>query len=187
MQMENQIVEENTLVVRDKQEVKIYKKRKAWEEFVEIVTPLVEHEKVQEMKQYPHHGVTSCFEHCIHVSYCNFMICKMFGLDAKAGARAGLLHDLFLYDWHTYKPNKGERLHGFTHARQALINAEKYFELSDMEKDIISKHMFPLNLGLPKYKETSVIILTDKFCGFVETVQARLMLHSFLQKTHKIG
>ncbi len=159
----------------------------SWEEYVGIIKPLLAHEKVQEMKRYPHHGFTSCYEHCMHVSYCNYVVCSRLGLDARAGARAGLLHDLFLYDWHTYKPARGERLHGFTHAHAALVNAQKYFELTDMEKDIIVKHMFPLNIGFPRYRETVVIILTDKFCGLVETVQARLMMHSFLRKTHYIG
>ena len=44
------------------------------------------------------------------------------------------------------------------------------FEITDIEKDIIVKHMFPLNMALPKYKETVVIILVDKYCGLIDVL-----------------
>lgn len=102
-------------------------------------------------------------------------MCRFFSLNERAGARAGLLHDLFLYDWHTYRRNKGERLHGFTHAKTALKNVRENFYVSDLESDMIEKHMFPLNItALPKYRETLVIVLVDKYCGLLETVIPRL-------------
>ena len=40
---------------------------------------------------------------------------------------------------------------------------------------MIEKHMFPLNItALPKYRETLVIVLVDKYCGLLETVIPRL-------------
>ena len=42
------------------------------------------------------------------------------------------------------------------------------FEITELEKDIIVKHMFPLNIALPRYRETVVIILVDKYCGLIE-------------------
>ena len=88
----------------------------------------------------------------------------------SAGAKAGLLHDLFLYDWHKYSPGKGERLHGFEHPTKALKNAGKYFDITEKEGDMIAKHMFPLTVTPPKYKETFVIVLVDKFCSFNEVL-----------------
>lgn len=42
---------------------------------------------------------TSRFQHSLNVSYYSFIICRKFGLDAYSAARAGLLHDLYYYDW----------------------------------------------------------------------------------------
>ena len=35
---------------------------------------------------------------------------------------------------------------------------------------MIAKHMFPLTVTPPKYKETFVIVLVDKFCSFNEVL-----------------
>ncbi len=140
------------------------------EEFYSVIEDMIEHDVVQDMKNYNHHSQTNCFTHCVHVAYYNYKVCKWLKLDATAGARAGLVHDLFLYDWHSYKPKKGERLHGFEHPKKALVNARANFQLTDVEEDMISKHMFPLTLSLPRYKETAVIIMTDKFCSSCEVL-----------------
>ncbi len=140
------------------------------QEFTNIMNELMENEAVRELKDYTHHGNTNCFRHSMHVSYFNYKICKKFGLDAKAGAKAGMLHDLFLYDWHDREVKLGESLHGFDHPYIALSNARKNFKLTRKEEDIIEKHMFPLTPRFPKYKETVVIILTDKFCSVCEVM-----------------
>ncbi len=139
-------------------------------DYYELVSDLIDNEVVLRMQQFMHHGHTTCFQHCLNVSYYNYLFCKLLSLDARAGARAGLLHDLFLYDWHDYVREKGQRLHGWTHAGTALANVEKYFEITPMEADIIKKHMFPMNIALPKYKETVVIIFVDKICGAWEVM-----------------
>lgn len=140
-----------------------------------LVADLLESDVVQQMKEYTHHGETTCFQHCLNVSYYNYKLCGFFSLNERAAARAGLLHDLFLYDWHKYKRPEGKRLHGFTHASEALKNAKENFYISDLESDIIEKHMFPLNItAFPKYRETLVIVLVDKYCGLLETVIPRL-------------
>ena len=125
---------------------------------------------VQGMKKYSHHGRTSLFGHSLHVSYYNYIICKKLRLDEKAGARAGLLHDLFLYDWHTYTKTDDERLHGFEHPSKALKNAGKHFRITRKEGDMIAKHMFPLTVTPPKYKESFVISGVDKFCSINEVL-----------------
>lgn len=143
--------------------------------FYYLIADLLEHDLVLKMKEFPHHGETTCFQHCLNVSYYNYKLCRFFSLNERAGARAGLLHDLFLYDWHTYKPGKGEKLHGFTHAGAALKNVTENFYISDLEKDIIEKHMFPLNItAIPRYRETLIIVIVDKYCGLMETVVPRL-------------
>ena len=70
--------------------------------YYEFVADLLESKSVQDLKQYRHHIKTTRFQHSLNVSYYNYLVCKKLHLDEKAGAKAGLLHDLFLYDWHKY-------------------------------------------------------------------------------------
>lgn len=138
-------------------------------EYYSLVSDLIENEVVLEMKNYIQHGTTTCYQHCLNVSYYSYKVCKKLGLDKESAARAGLLHDLFLYDWHHHSIKKPFlQKHGFTHPKKALDNANKYFNINNVEEDMILKHMFPLTLKLPKYKETYVIILVDKICCIAE-------------------
>lgn len=139
------------------------------EEYKECICDLIQHEKVKSMKNFMQHGDINCLEHSLYVSYISFLICRQLKLDYSSAARGGLLHDFFLYDWHTGKPYKG--LHGFIHPYIALQNANKYFNLNDREKDIIHKHMWPLTIRLPRYRETFVVLLADKYCASIEIVK----------------
>ena len=135
---------------------------------------VAEHPVVLRMKKYPHHGDTSCYKHCMRVAYFNYIICKKLHLDAKSAARAGMLHDLFLYDWHTHARETGERLHGFTHAEKAYKNAGKIFRLNRVERDVIRNHMWPVTLrSVPRTREGWMIVLTDKYSGLLETLDRR--------------
>ena len=100
-----------------------------------------------------------------------YEICRILGLNAKAAARGGILHDLFLYDWHTHAKRTGEHFHGLTHPKVALLNASRYFDLTPLEKDIIRKHMWPLTLMPPRYPESFLITLTDKYSGAREVAE----------------
>ena len=138
-------------------------------EYLEYVADLLNSEIVKSMDKYIQHGTTTTLEHCINVSYISYKLAKKFHLDAKSTARAGLLHDLFLYDWHTEKKTKKLfEKHGFTHPQIALSNATKIFNLNEVEEDIILKHMWPLTMALPKYKESFIIILVDKISCILE-------------------
>lgn len=144
------------------------------QEYYEYVKDLLENPVVLKMKQFIQHGSTTCYDHCLNVSYKNYKICKslrLLKLDARKAARAGMLHDLFLYDWHTEKNSKLSQMHGFTHPKTALKNAKKYFHLSEEEEDMILKHMFPLTIHLPSFKETYVIIFSDKICCLSEVIK----------------
>ena len=138
------------------------------EEFYECIKDLVHHPYVLRMKDYPHHCETSCYQHCLNVAYYNFRICKFFGLDAKSAARAGMLHDLFLYDWRGHRKKTGDPVHAMTHPHAALHNAKKYFQLNKLEEEMILKHMFPVTPVPPMHRETWIITLTDKYCGTCE-------------------
>lgn len=125
---------------------------------------------VRSMDGYPQHGETSCLLHCVRVSYLSYCRCLQRGLDARAAARAGLLHDLFLYDWHTYRRPRGVLLpHGFTHPRTALENARRFFVLTEIEEDCILRHMWPLTPVPPLTAEGMVVTGVDKWVSLLET------------------
>lgn len=140
-------------------------------EFEEIIKDIVSNETVLKMQNFRQHYDTNCFEHCKNVAYYSYLICKKYGLDYRAVARAGMLHDLFLYDWRIKQPNR-KGLHGFRHPKIALKNATKLFDLNKKEQDIIIKHMWPLTIILPKYKESYIIGFVDKYCAIKESIDA---------------
>ncbi len=140
-------------------------------EYMKCIYDLMQHERVKSMGNYRQHGRINCLEHSLYVSYTSYLLSRRLGLDYILAARGGLLHDFFLYDWHVEKPYKG--LHGFIHPNIALQNADKYFNLNEREKDIIEKHMWPLTIKLPKYKETFVVLLADKYCASIEMIGFR--------------
>ena len=117
------------------------------------------------------HGNTSVMKHCISVAYVSLMIAKKLHIkvDRKALVRGALLHDYFLYDWH--EKDGGHRLHGFFHAERALHNARRDFNLNFIERDIIRKHMFPLNITPPKFRESWIVTWADKLCAAEETTR----------------
>lgn len=139
------------------------------EQYMECVQDILAHPIFQSMEQYIQHGSTSCKAHCIQVSYLSYCICRKFGWDYRKAARAGLLHDLFLYDWHTHARETGNHFHGFTHPRAALNNARKYFNLTVGEADIILCHMWPLTPIPPKSMAGMAVVYADKLCSMTET------------------
>lgn len=133
-------------------------------EFYNITKDLLNNPTVKQMKNYRHHYNSTCYDHCLEVAYWSYLICKKFNLDYISSARAGMLHDLFLYDWRHSRKNVGlPKPHAFIHPEIALENASRLFELNPIEKDIISKHMWPVTFfRFPKYKESFIITFTDK-------------------------
>ena len=134
------------------------------EDYMDCVRDIMEHPVVQSMDRFIQHGNTTTKDHCIQVSYLSYRICRKRGWDGRAAARAGLLHDLFLYDWHTQK----NHIHGFTHPRVAMKNAVRYFQVTPHEQNIILRHMWPLTPVPPRTREGMVIVYADKFCGISE-------------------
>lgn len=57
------------------------------------------------------------------------------------------------------------------HPRIAVKNAEKITDLSDLERDIILKHMWGATIAPPKYKEGYIVTFVDKYCAVKEAAQ----------------
>jgi len=135
------------------------------------ICDLIQNETVLSMKRFIQHSNITCLEHSIEVSYNSYLVCRGLGLDYKSAARGALLHDFYLYDWHITKSGHG--LHGFTHPGTALKNANEKFSLNVIEKDIIEKHMWPLTIRLPRYKESFIVSFVDKYCSTTEIIKLR--------------
>ncbi|HAZ9324202.1 TPA: hydrolase, partial [Enterococcus faecium] len=59
----------------------------------------------------------------------------------------------------------------YIHPRIAVKNAEKITDLSDLERDIILKHMWGATIAPPKYKEGYIVTFVDKYCAVKEAAQ----------------
>lgn len=136
-------------------------------------------EKVRSMKRYVQHGGITCLEHCLFVSYVSYRVSRKWGLNSRAAARGALLHDFFLYDWHTENPY-GLR-HAFRHPQAALRNADRCFALTPLEREIIARHMWPLTFLPPRHPEALIVSLADKYCALTETVKGNGGLLQTLQ------
>ena len=147
-------------------------------QFRSCVRDLIIAEPVRQMDNFTQHSDISTLEHCIFVAYVSFLMCRFIGLNFYAAARGALLHDMFLYDWH-YE-NKSDGPHSYCHPATALKNANYYFDLTDMEQDIIEKHMWPFCIKSPKYAESLVVSFADKFCAVAEVCG----LYQKFLKTH---
>ena len=138
-------------------------------DFINIISDIVQNEKVQQMKNYRQHYETNCFNHCLIASYYCYKFCKKHNLDYISCSRAAMVHDLFLYDWRK-RQNGRKGLHAFTHPRTAYENASNLFTLNKIEKDVILKHMWPVTPALPKFKESFVLTFVDKRCAINEAI-----------------
>lgn len=134
---------------------------------------IIKSKGMQLEKEFIQHGEITCYDHSVRVACMSVKIANFFHVkaDMRSLIRGALLHDYFLYDWH--KSNPTDRMHGFSHAGWALKNAVKDFHLNEKEKDIIKKHMFPLNIAVPKYKESVIVNLADKTSALWETLFRR--------------
>ena len=82
-----------------------------------------------------------------------------------------MIHDLFLYDWRNSRKELNlDGYHAFVHPKIAYKNESKIFDLNKKEKDIIIKHMWPVTLfKIPRYRESFIITLTDKYSATKES------------------
>jgi uncharacterized protein len=166
--------------ITEKIESIINERKPADKEYTDIVWDILENNDFQKLQNFFHHN-SSIYEHARIVSYVSYRICKYLNLDYRSAARGGLLHDFFLYDWrnHSEPDLAKEKYHGRAHPAIALKNSMKHFDLNEVEKDIIIKHMWPLTFRPPKYQESFVVTFTDKY------ISSREFIDEFRKKKKK--
>lgn len=134
---------------------------------------ILDSDSIKQEKSFIQHGKTSVFTHSFNVACISIAIAVVLGIkiNERHTVRGALLHDYFLYDWH--EPSHG--WHGFTHAEAAFRNARRDFKIGRVESNIIRRHMFPLNITPPKYRESVIVCLADKLSAIAETLHIRAL------------
>lgn len=144
--------------------------RKSWRDdadFMAIASPILEHEEYLKLKDFHHHE-NNIYMHNVGVAYLACRMGRRLKLRERDLVRGALLHDFFFYDWRRERPESGKK-HAWEHPKISLRNARKHFgPLTAVEKDIISKHMWPLNLVPPLFPEAFVVMLADKIVASKE-------------------
>ena len=142
--------------------------------FLECVGALLDTSEVSSMKRWRHHFSITCYQHSLFVSYVAFRLARYFGWDYRAAARAGLLHDLYLYDPADRSAHPGNQC--LDHPEFALRNAAALCpDLSDKERNAIVSHMFPLAVHLPRSRVAVAVNLADKLCATLEVAHLHRM------------
>ena len=139
-------------------------------EFEEILEPILLNQRVQMMKKFIQHGNTSTFQHCRSVAETSDRLNERFrlGADRRTLILSAMLHDFYLYDWHSVDDGSHRR-HGFHHARRARDNAVREFGVDRKIQSVIDSHMWPLNpLRIPKSREAWILWIADKIETFRE-------------------
>lgn len=138
---------------------------------------ILESDHFERLKSFIQHGNVTVYEHSLHVALCAIKLNKKLGIKGREREiiRGALLHDYFLYDWHDGDApgNIHPKLHGFYHPGIALRNATRDFALSEREKEIIRKHMWPLTVNPPRCREAWVVCLADKYASTLETLKLK--------------
>lgn len=138
------------------------------EEYLNIIKTVINNNSYKEIDNCLHHG-TSRLKHSLRVSYYSYKIAKLIKLNYKDTAVGGLLHDFFVTD-NDVKVNK-KLSNTFTHPKIALNNANTLFSINEKEQDIIASHMFPIVINkVPKYLESWIVSIVDKFIGSYEFI-----------------
>ncbi len=134
--------------------------------FLSLVDELLATQEIQGLKAYEQHLEIDRLQHILGVAYLSYRICKKLGWNYRAAARAGIMHDLVYYDWRDGETGGWHKLHGYYHPNRAAMNAKELCEdVTEKELDIIKKHMWPLTVVPPKYKEGYIVTFCDKYCA----------------------
>lgn len=152
-----------------------------FDDWMLFVQDILLNDEFQKRKLFMHHHDMSVWDHSILVSFNSFLVGRYFNADLRVCAIAGLLHDFYSQAWLStpelerlengkytklMKEKKSFfKLHGFTHAKDASINYVKYFPELENKRitNAIKRHMFPLNIIPPRYKEGLIITTIDKW------------------------
>lgn len=132
-------------------------------EFNNIIKDIVTNEEFMKLQNEVHHSTTR-FNHSLRVAYEVYNKLKDNNQNYVDATRAALLHDFFFDD--DLSSSQNDRLNN--HPLVALENAKKYFDINELQENIILSHMYPLSYCLPRFKESWIVSLMDKKVTILE-------------------
>lgn len=130
---------------------------------------ILAHPSFKALARNKQHHNSNTYAHLIHVTVLAVKIARWTRakVDERALVRASLLHDYYLYDWHDRANRK--KKHARKHGQYAADNAQRDFGITELERDLIVNHMWPINpMHFPKGKMGWIIVLADKTATFEE-------------------
>ena len=68
-------------------------------EYMDCVKDIYHSNSMKKLDKFEQHNHTSRLQHSVNVSYYSFLWSKKLGLDYRSAARAGLMHDMYYYDF----------------------------------------------------------------------------------------
>lgn len=143
-------------------------------EFTSLIEDIEHNKKFNKLNKELHHGI-SRYEHSYRVASWTYKVCNFLKMSKCAETtRAALLHDFYI-DSDLDSAKNYQKLG--EHPNKALENSMKYFELDEVQQDIIKTHMFPCNKNIPKYKESWLVSLIDKTVGAYEMLRFKSSLY----------
>ena len=145
--------------------------------YYDIYSEFYDVNKYRELKSMIHHG-NNRLDHINRVAKMSFYVSKCLNLYYVSCTRGAMMHDFFTTD--DLKRDSKYKDFLNEHPLIALSNSTKYFELNDIEKDIILSHMYPVVKGKPKYKESQVVCVTDKLVSVYEFFKYQLKTSVFI-------
>lgn len=133
---------------------------------------ILQSENFHLMREHIQHGNVTVNAHVLNVARYSILFSEELHIPCSKREliRGALLHDYFLYDWHIPDAENPHKLHGFYHPGKALQNALREYKLTEREKDIIKKHMWPLTIKPPRCREAWIVTTADKWCSLLETL-----------------
>lgn len=148
--------------------------KKQKEAFDSLVEDITNNKKFDKLNKELHHGI-SRYEHSMRVASWTYKITRMFNMKkGNETTRAALLHDFYV-DKDLVSDKSYQKLG--EHPNVALENSLKYFELDEVQQDIIKSHMFPCTKELPKYKESWLVSAVDKTVSTYEMLRFKSSLY----------
>ena len=147
------------------------KQRRLYREIQNNASDITRSHNFNRTKLHVQHGTMTVNSHCMNVAKYSLAFSDKLHIrcNRRDLIRGALLHDYFLYDWHDNEHKQPYKLHGFYHPGIALKNASEEYELTDREKEIIKKHMWPLTVIPPTCREAWIVSCADKWCSLMET------------------
>lgn len=137
--------------------------------FFNIVSDIIVNPEYINLRNEKHHGI-SRFDHSIRVAKFTYRMTKYLKVDQVAATRGAMLHDFYTMAEVDQSGKKGSCIHPLI----AAENAQKYYNLSKRDINIIESHMFPLGKVLPKSKEAWLVDAMDTAIATYELTKFKL-------------